>query len=231
MSDCSEISLLLGAFEDGELEPHEMQDVAYHLARCDSCTGEIAGIGTLGRELRAAITMPSLDGFTSAVMKRIDNLPQPLWTRISNFFARSSERLSSGFAMGAAMAAVAAITTVIVTPYAQRFAAREGATPLRMAAAKIVPSHANATPLEIASAIPQDAAVRLANAGQDELPVRELDSVTHDGPDDVPLVAPSEIADEDSHADISRLESDIPNVAVWSEPQDHTTVIWLPDQH
>jgi anti-sigma factor RsiW len=231
MADCSEISLLLGAFEDGELEPHEMQDVAYHLARCDSCTDAMAEIGALGRELRAAVTMPSLDGFTQSVLKRINNLPEPIWTRISNFFARSSERLSSGFAMGAAMAAIAAITTIIVTPYAQHFAARESATPLRMAMAKIVPIHTNATPLEIASAIPQDTAVRLAKAGEDAMPVRELDSVTHDGPDDTPLVAPTEIADEDSHADISKLESDIPDVAVWSEPQDHTTVIWLPDQH
>ncbi len=231
MADCSEISLLLGAFEDGELEPHEMQDVAYHLARCDSCTGAIAEIGALGRELRAAVSMPSLDGFTQGVMKRIDNLPQPLWTRISNFFARSSERLSSGFAMGAAMAAVAAITTIIVTPYAQRFAARQSATPLRMAAAKIVPSHTNATPLEMASAISQDAAVRLTDATADGLPMRELDSVTHDGPDEMPREFASAMVDDDSHADISKLESDIPDVAVWSEPQDHTTVIWLPDQH
>jgi anti-sigma factor RsiW len=231
MAECSEISLLLGAFEDGELEPHEMQDVAYHLARCDSCTGAIAEISSLGRELRAAVTLPALDGFSQAVMKRLENRPQPLWTRISNFIARSSERMSSGFAMGAAMAAVAAITTIIVTPYAQQFAARQRATPVHLAAAKIVPSHTDASPLEIASAIPQDAAVRLANATEDALPVRELDSVTHDGPDETPLSAASAIADDDSHADISKLESDTPNVAVWSEPQDHTTVIWLPDQH
>jgi anti-sigma factor RsiW len=231
MADCSEISLLLGAFEDGELEPHEMQDVAYHLARCNSCTDAIAEIGSLGRELRAAVTLPSLDGFTQAVMKRIDHLPQPLWSRISNYLLRTSERLSSGFAMGAAMAAIAAITTIIVTPYAQHFAARQSATPLRMAAAKIVPAHTDATPLEIASAIPQDAAVRLANATADAVPVRELDSVTHDGPDEMPREWASAIADDDSRADISKLESDTPNVAVWSEPQDHTTVIWLPDQH
>src|SRR5215469_6006799 len=163
MADCSEISLLLGAFEDGELEPHEMQDVAYHLARCGSCTAAIGEIGALGRELRATVTVPSLEGFTEAVLKRIDNLPQPLWACISKLLSRTSEQLTSGFAMGAAMAAVAAITTIIVTPYAQRFAARQTATPLHMAAARIVPIHTNATPLETASAIPQDAAVRLAN--------------------------------------------------------------------
>ncbi len=231
MAECSEISLLLGAFEDGELEPHEMQGVAYHLARCNSCTEAIAEIGALGRELRGAVTLPSLDGFPQAVMKRIDNLPQPLWKRISNLVARSSERLSSGFAMGAAMAAVAAITTIIVTPYAQQFAGRQRATPLHLAATKIVPAYTDATPREIASAIPQETAVQLANVTADAVPVRELDSVTHDGPEEMPREYASAIADDDSHADISKLESDTPNVAVWSEPQDHTTVIWLPDQH
>jgi anti-sigma factor RsiW len=35
---------------------------------------------------------------------------------------------------------------------------------------------------------------------------------------------------EDSRAIISRLESENPAVAVWSEPRTDTTVIWLPDQ-
>jgi hypothetical protein len=35
---------------------------------------------------------------------------------------------------------------------------------------------------------------------------------------------------EDSQAIISRLEAEMPSVAVWSEPQSDTTVIWLPDQ-
>ena len=38
------------------------------------------------------------------------------------------------------------------------------------------------------------------------------------------------MADNDSHADISRLESENHSVAVWSEPRRDTTVIWLPDQ-
>jgi anti-sigma factor RsiW len=44
--------------------------------------------------------------------------------------------------------------------------------------------------------------------------------------------APEQLAQaaSDSHAVISRLESEIPSVAVWSEPQTDTTVIWLPDQ-
>jgi hypothetical protein len=38
------------------------------------------------------------------------------------------------------------------------------------------------------------------------------------------------MADNDSHADISRLESENHSVAVWSEPRRDTTVIWLPEQ-
>ena len=34
----------------------------------------------------------------------------------------------------------------------------------------------------------------------------------------------------DSHAIIKRLESEIPTTAVWSEPENGTTVIWLPSE-
>jgi hypothetical protein len=37
-------------------------------------------------------------------------------------------------------------------------------------------------------------------------------------------------ASGNSGAIISRLEADSPSVAVWSEPQTDTTVIWVPDQ-
>ncbi|HLH75758.1 MAG TPA: zf-HC2 domain-containing protein [Candidatus Binataceae bacterium] len=36
--------------------------------------------------------------------------------------------------------------------------------------------------------------------------------------------------DQDSQAYISRLETKAPSVAVWSEPENKTTVIWLPDE-
>ncbi len=45
-------------------------------------------------------------------------------------------------------------------------------------------------------------------------------------------IAPAERAlVEDSRAIISRLESENPAVAVWSEPRTDTTVIWLSEQH
>src|SRR5215475_10718329 len=153
MAECSEISLLLGPFGDGELDSGEIREVAYHLARCDSCSAELADLTALGNELRSSSVEPSLDGFRRAVMKRIDELPEPFTTRVSNWFAGLSRRMSTGFAMGAAMAAVAAVTTVVVTPYAERFSVKHLAQPMReLASVTHLPPVSD--PLEVASAIP-----------------------------------------------------------------------------
>jgi len=71
MAECSEISMMLGAFEDSELEPNEMQEVAFHLARCESCTGILADYSTIGRDLRSITDAPSLAGFSNAVIARV----------------------------------------------------------------------------------------------------------------------------------------------------------------
>ena len=88
MAECGEISMMLGAFEDSELEPNEMQEVAFHLARCESCTSVLADYSTLGRDLRSITAAPSLAGFSNAVIARVDRLPQPVLTRIERFFRR-----------------------------------------------------------------------------------------------------------------------------------------------
>ena len=175
---------MLGGFEDAELEPNEMQEVAFHLARCDSCASTLADYSTLGRELRAIASPPVVPGFSSAVIARIDRLPQPWFRRIERFFGRGADFLGSGFAWGGAIAAVAVLSTIILTPYAEQFANRR------------LPS----TP---------SASNQVARA----------------------TVGEPAMADNDSHAVISRLESGNPSVAVWSEPRKDTTVIWLPDQH
>ena len=229
MAECSEISLLLGPFGDGELEPGEIREVAYHLARCDSCSAELADLTSLGNELRLSAIEPALDGFKRAVMKRIDELPEPFTTRVSNWFAGLSQRLSSGFAMGAVMAAVAAITTIVVTPYAEHFSVKHLAQPMReFASVTHLPPVSG--PREVASAIAPSA------LGEGQLPVRQISGVTHLTPEQEPVAQASAISDEamamaqNSEAVISKLESQSPNVAVWSEPQNNTTVIWLPDQ-
>jgi anti-sigma factor RsiW len=176
--------MLLGAFEDSELEPNEMQEVAFHLARCESCTDILADYSTLGRDLRSMAAEPSLAGFSSTVISRIDRLPVPLTTRIARAWRRQLDSLGAGLAWGGAAVVAAVVTIILITPYAQQFANRG--------------THSTVAP----------AANQLAAA------------------------TPSEptMADNDSHADISRLESDNHSVAVWSEPHRDTTVIWLPDQ-
>jgi hypothetical protein len=229
MAECSEISLLLGAFGDGELESGEIREVAYHVARCEGCAAELADLTALGNELRAIAPEPELQGFKRAVLNRIDELPQPFMARVSNWFGNLSQRLSTGFAMGAAMAAVAALTTIVVTPYAERFSVRQLAQPIHQLAS-VTHLPPDSGPREAASAIP-DSSADLASATA----VHEIPGVTHLTPDE-PIVQASAIPDNElagadsSRAEISRLETRSPDVAVWSEPQNDTTVIWLPDQ-
>jgi anti-sigma factor RsiW len=191
MAECGEIGMMLGAFEDSELEPNEMQEVAFHLARCESCTGVLADYSTLGRNLRSIASEPTLAGFSSAVVARIDRLPQPVTVRIARFIARQLDAVGAGVAWGCAIAAVAVATIFLITPYAQQVANRG--------------SHATAS---------------IATAEHGVVPPANQ------------LATASEptMADNDSHADISRLESENHSVAVWSEPREGTTVIWLPDQ-
>ena len=192
MAECSEISLMLGAFEDAELEPNEMQEVAYHLARCDSCSSILSDFSTVGRELRSItpaldFAAPNLAGFADAVIARIDRLPQPWFRRVERYFGRGTDFLGSGFAWGGAVAAVAMLTMILMTPY--------------LSGRKIVAPNPGSNQLALAT-------VAQAGTANDE----------------------SSMADNDSHAVISRLESGNPSVAVWSEPRKDTTVIWLPDQ-
>lgn len=174
---------MLGAFEDAELEPNEMQEVAFHLARCESCVGVLADYSTVGRELRSITSAPTVAGFSRAVIERIDRLPQPWFRRIERYFGRGSDLIGSGFAWGGAIAAVAVLTVIILTPYAEQFDNR------RLPATTLTANQ-----------------IAQATAGEPAM------------------------ADNDSHAVISRLESGNPSVAVWSEPRKDTTVIWLPDQ-
>jgi anti-sigma factor RsiW len=191
MAECAEISMMLGAFEDAELEPNEMQEVAFHLARCESCTGILADYSTLGRNIRSILVEPQLAGFSNAVVTRIDRLPQPVFTRIRRFIERATDSIGAGLAWGGAVAAAAIITIVLMTPYAAQFANRSN-PPMTVATA-----NTNTVP----------SSNQIASTANDPT-----------------------MADNDSEADISRLESPSNSVAVWSEPRRGTTVIWLPDQ-
>lgn len=216
MARCEDITLLLGPFEDGELEPHEMQEVARHLAGCAACEGELADYGTLAVSLRGAAAIPDLSGFTTAVLARIDGLPIPIRLRIRRYLTSFADGIGATIATGFAAAAVAVITAVILTPYFKQahFAFdlsdhREVASTSRSGAdvaVKPIAKNEDALP------IPPDVANGLSDAG--------------DFGDNGGAIRPVEA----SSAIIDRLEADSPSVAVWSEPQSDTTVIWVPDQ-
>jgi len=191
MAECGEISMMLGAFEDSELEPNEMQEVAFHLARCESCTGVLSDYSTIGRDLRSITAAPSLAGFSNAVIARVDRLPQPVLTRIERYLRRQLDSVGAGVAWGGAVVAAAIMTIVLMTPYARQIASR-GTAP-----------------------------TMVANSDRGHAATDQATNVAANEPT---------MADNDSHADISRLESENHSVAVWSEPRRHTTVIWLPDQ-
>src|SRR5271155_4340825 len=119
MVQCSEFAPLLGAFEDDELQPHEMQEIARHLAGCKACEETLAGYSTVGRLLRDTAPVPSLDGFAMAVQARIEEMRPPLRVRLGRWIEIQRERFGNAATMALAMAAAAILTVVITSPFAR----------------------------------------------------------------------------------------------------------------
>lgn len=207
MDDCERIAPLLGAFQDGELEPQEMQEVARHLATCTSCEAELADYRAIGLQLREAITIPPLTGFAASVDRRIAALQPPLRHRIGAFFESLNQRWAAAFAMVSMAGAVAVITALVLTPY------------LRNSIGNPVPGASIAT-------AEAPAAPSLVSATTDDQ-TRVL-VPSNDDPEQ--LTSSADMNPGDSEAVIKRLESQIPTTAVWSEPKNGTTVIWLPSE-
>jgi hypothetical protein len=206
MTHCDEITLLLGPFEDGELEPHEMQEVARHLATCKSCEELLGDYSAIGRELREIITVPPLTGFAASVNARIENLRPPLRERIGAFFESLNQRWAAAFAMVSMAGAVAVLTALVLTPYL-RHSVEPGQQNAPMAKAQ-TPSGPS-----------------LASTTTDQEGARSMMPSS-----DQQLASTTDMNPGDSHAVIKRLESQIPTTAVWSEPENGTTVIWLPSE-
>lgn len=195
MAGCSEIGLMLGPFEDGELEPHEMQEVARHLAHCVDCETLLQEYTTIGRELRSIAsraTLPTSQEFASAVDARIGKLRLPWRKRFALIFEGWSEQLEAAFGLAAMAAAATMLTIFLVSPLTRVYLNRQA---------------------------PSTFLARVeTRLGEQQ---RQLASVETPASISTPV---------DSEAIISRLESNIPSVAVWSAPQDGTTVIWLPER-
>jgi anti-sigma factor RsiW len=193
MAQCDDIAPLLGTFEDGELPPHQMQEVARHLASCASCEETLAEYSNVGRLLRETAPAPALDGFVMAVQARIDQLRPPLRVRMGRWFETQRGHFGNGMAVAFAMAAAAILTVIITTPFARNMVgAGDHAAMVAMRDARTLARDAKSSAKSFEAT---------ASAMRGE---------------------PSTI--------ISKLESSNPDVAVWSEPSQDTTVIWLPEQ-
>jgi anti-sigma factor RsiW len=121
MSACDQVKLLLGPFDDGELEPHEMEDVAFHVAACAMCKATLDDYRSLGVALRDCISQPAVDGFTSAVLTRIHQLRHPWWKRWWSSVNTFAEHAGGALSFAAAGALAALTTAWLVTPYVQRW--------------------------------------------------------------------------------------------------------------
>jgi len=120
MPACDQVKLLLGPFDDGELEPHEMEDVAFHVVSCGACKAALDDYRSLGVALRDCLPQPSVEGFTAAVLKRIDQVPQPLRMRWRRYLDAFAEHVGGTVSLVAAGAFAALVTAWLVTPYAHR---------------------------------------------------------------------------------------------------------------
>lgn len=191
VAHCDEIAPLLGAFQDGELRPHLMKDVARHLASCKDCENAFDGYSVVGQMLRDASPEPNLDGFAMAVQARIARLRSPLRLWLGRWFDSQRERFGSAPAMALAMSAAALLAFVIAAPFARNMigAGRSRAVQVAKADVNAIAREATKAPAALAAAVNGKPGVI-----------------------------------------ISKLETSNPDVAVWSEPSQGTTVIWLADQ-
>lgn len=205
MNDCNSISLLLGPFEDGELEPHEMRDVARHLATCKSCEEVLGDYNSITRRLREVITIPPLTGFARSVEARL-KARRPSWREnVAAFFDSLNQRWVGAMAMVSMAGAVAVLTAVVLTPYLRHNAAGGVQNePIAKVNAPVAASLASST---------EEYARPLAVPDQSQQ-----------------MTSSENMSSGDSYAVIRRLESQIPTTAVWSEPENDTTVIWLPER-
>jgi hypothetical protein len=222
MARCKDIELLLGAFEDGELEPHEMQEVARHTATCTACDGVLADYRSLAVGLRSAQPIPNLDHFADGVMARIRqmHLPTPVPEMKRHWYDTVSDWFANTILTGGLAAAVAVATALVMTPELSRYFHRP---------------HANAqsAPTQVARLEPPAPTVKPAAITPPRLPENIAgndagSNLVSNPPADDNQVAQAD--NDDGRAVISDLQSDSPSVAVWTAPDNKTTVVWVPDQ-
>jgi anti-sigma factor RsiW len=143
MARCEDIELLLGPFEDGELEPHEMQEVARHTATCPACDGVLADFRSMAVALRGSQPIPNLDKFASGVMARIQELrlPPPVPELKRHWYDSVSDWFANVILTGGLAAAVAIATALVMTPELSRYLHRPVANAQHIVSPVVVRFH------------------------------------------------------------------------------------------
>ncbi len=214
MALCSKIRLLLGPFDDGELGPHEMEEVAFHLVECPDCKASLDDYRSLGETLRTFAPTPSLDGFVQAVTARLES-PRSSWReRLSNFW-KSLGAFGSALEVAGVAAVAALVTLVVAEPYARQINFGIGQRSAAQQVAQIQPDNTTSRPAN-QMAPDNTKAVNVVNVTGDPLgQLRHADAT----------------AARESEELLSELGGGTgPSIAVWNEPRTDTTVIWVPDQ-
>ena len=211
MASCGEIRLLLGPFDDGELEPHEMEEVAFHVVACPECKAALEDYRALGVALRRVVTDPPLDNFAQAVIARLEPRRIPIGARVAQWW-ESLGRLGSVIEFAGVVAATAALTVVILGPNVRNFVKHRTAGNLP------VQPLASATP-----SVPRDNPEPI-------VPVMSTPNL----PPDPNLANVADRGRIEAARDLQEMVSEMgagqsPSVAVWSEPRTDTTVVWVPD--
>lgn len=230
MISCGEIRLLLGPFDDGELEPHEMEDVAFHVVNCGECKAELEEYRRLGVALRDVVTVPPLDDFAHAVMARLVPARRALHTRGGEWW-NTFGRLASVLEFAGVAAMAAAVTLLIAGPDVRRFVTHRG----QDAAVNLaVGSAASNRSVE---AVVARSGGGSAGAGRGFPSARATVAVASDNPipPDLNLENLADQGQVKAASNMQEIVSELgaghtPSVAVWKEPRTDTTVVWVPDQ-
>jgi len=208
MSTCDEIRLLIGPFDDGELEPHEMEEIAFHVVGCVGCKAALDDYRELGVALRGVAVEPSLDGFAAKVAERIDHSWIPLHVRLGRM-RELFRRVEAVFEIAIVAAATAMLTLVVASPYVRNFSLRAGipATPPPPVVANTEPKATQVAPVEPVTPVYLPGSDSNLPNGMLEDPMTQSEQLL------------SELGGGES-----------PSVAVWDEPHTGTTVVYVPDQ-
>jgi anti-sigma factor RsiW len=230
MARCEDIELLLGPFEDGELEPHEMQEVARHAAICAACDCVLADYRKMAVALRGSQSIPSLDGFASSVMARIGSmhLPPPVPEMKWRWYDTISGWFANTIMMGGLTAAIAVVTAIVVTPELSNWLRVRQAHAQHPEVVASISAPVSAIKPPTVLPAPHDSIAK-KNANAYESSPNQVPDSDNSGNQAV-AEADNNDNNGDTGTEISELNSDSPSVAVWTAPDNKTTVVWVPDQ-